>query len=369
MFPLKRVLAALSILAVSTVLFAQANTASQPQRSNWPAKDGTVTLANFKFGTGESLPELRLHYLTLGTPHRNAEGHVDNAILLLHGTGGSAHSLLNPIFSDVLFVPGGILDIQKYFIILPDEIGHGESSKPSDGLRMHFPAYDYDDMVRADRMMLDRMHVDHLRLILGTSMGCMQGFVWGETYPDFMDALAPFACLPVEIGGRNRMMRYMAIQDLKLDPAWQGGEYKTEPQDGLRGANEILLVMGSAPLVMQKAAPSREQAEEYVNRYLERTMAHTDANDMIYYLNASRNYNPEAKLETIKAPVLWINSADDFINPPELGIAEKMVKRIQHGRFVLIPISDQTRGHGTHTAAAVWKNYLADFMTQTEAKP
>jgi homoserine O-acetyltransferase len=368
-FPSKRVLAALAVLALSTVLFAQANTASQPPRSNWPAKDGTVTLSNFTFGTGESLPELRLHYLTLGTPHRNAAGHVDNAILLLHGTGGDAHSLLNPIFSDVLFVPGGILDIQKYFIILPDEIGHGESSKPSDGLRMHFPAYDYDDMVRADRMMLDQMHVDHLRLILGTSMGCMQGFVWGETYPDFLDALAPFACLPVEIGGRNRMMRYMAIQDLKLDPAWQGGEYKAEPQDGLRGANEILLVMGSAPLVMQKAAPTRQQAEEYVNRYLERTMAHTDANDMIYYLNASRNYNPEAKLESIKAPVLWINSADDFINPPELGIAEKMVKRIQHGRFILIPISDQTRGHGTHTAAAVWKNYLADFMKQTEARP
>jgi homoserine O-acetyltransferase/O-succinyltransferase len=369
LFPSKRVLVAVSALAVSTALFAQAKNSAQPQSSNWPAKDGTVTLSNFKFGTGESLPQLRLHYLTLGTPHRNAAGHVDNAILLLHGTGGNAHSLLNPIFSDVLFVPGGILDIQKYFIILPDEIGHGESSKPSDGLRMRFPAYDYDDMVRADRMMLDQMHVDHLRLILGTSMGCMQGFVWGETYPDFMDALAPFACLPVEIGGRNRMMRYMAIQDLKLDPAWQGGEYKAEPQDGLRGANEILLVMGSAPLVMQKAAPTRQEAEEYVNRYLERTMAHTDANDMIYYLNASRNYNPESKLESIKAPVLWINSADDFINPPELGIAEKMVKRIQRGRFILIPISDQTRGHGTHTAAAVWKNYLADFMQQTEAKP
>lgn len=235
-------------------------------------------------------------------------------------------------------------------------------------MHMHFPAYDYDDMVRADRMMLDQMHVDHLRLILGTSMGCMQSFVWGETYPDFMDALAPFACLPVQIAGRNRMMRYMAIQDLKLDPAWQNGEYKAEPQDGLRAANEMLLVMGSAPLVAQKQAPTREKAEEYVDRYLERTMAHTDANDMIYYLNASRNYDPSAKLETIKAPVLWINSADDFINPPELGIAEKMVKRIPHARFILIPISDQTRGHGTHTAAALWEDHLAEFMRETEAK-
>ena len=349
----------------------QPPTAASPQaRQNtaWPTKDGAVVLSNFKFGTGETLPELKLHYLTLGEPHRNAAGHVDNAVLLLHGTGGDAKSLLNPVFSDVLFVPGGLLDIQKYFIILPDEIGHGQSSKPSDGMHAHFPAYDYDDMVRADRMMLDEMKVDHLRLILGTSMGCMQGFVWGETYPDFMDALAPFACLPVEIAGRNRMMRYMAIQDIKLDPAWQGGEYKTEPQDGLRGANEMLLVMGSAPLVMQKTAPTREKAEEYADKYLARTMANTDANNMIFYLNASRNYNPEAKLGAIKAPVLWINSADDYINPPELGIAEQEVKKIPHGRFILLPISDKTRGHGTHTAAAVWKDYLAEFMQETEPK-
>ncbi|WP_109486961.1 alpha/beta fold hydrolase [Occallatibacter savannae] len=346
---------------------SQATTAPSAA-SHWATKDEVVTLRDFRFGSGETLPELRLHYLTLGSPHRDAAGHVDNAILLLHGTGGSAHSLLNPVFSDVLFVPGGVLDIQKYFLILPDEIGHGKSSKPSDGMHMHFPAYDYDDMVGADRMMLDQMHVDHLRLIFGTSMGCMQGFVWAETYPDFMDALAPLACLPVEIAGRNRMMRYMAIQDLKLDPAWQNGEYKSEPQDGLRAANEMLLVMGSAPLVMQKEAPTRADAERFVDRYLTRTMASTDANDMIYYLNASRNYNPEPKLESIKAPVLWINSADDYINPPELGIAEKMVKRISHGRFILLPISDKTHGHGTHTEAAVWKDYLAEFMEATSPK-
>lgn len=298
-----------------------------------------------------------------------ADGHVDNAVLLLHGTGGSAHSLLNPLFSNVLFVPGGVLDIQKYFIILPDDIGHGQSSKPSDGMHAHFPSYDYDDMVRSQRMMLEEMKVDHLRLILGTSMGCMQSFVWGETYPEFMDALAPFACLPVEIAGRNRMMRYMIIQDIKLDPAWMGGEYKTEPLDGLRAANELLLVMGSSPLQMQKQAPTRALAEEYVDRFLARTMANTDANDMIFYVNASRNYNPEPKLENIKAPVLWINSADDYINPPELGIAEKLVKRMPHARFILLPISDATRGHGTHTVAAVWKDYLATFMKETEPKP
>jgi len=342
--------------------FGQSNTAAH----KWPAQDGWVTLSNFKFGTGEALPELKLHYLTLGTPHRNAAGHVDNAVLLLHGTGGDAHSLLNPVFSDVLFVPGGVLDIQKYFIILPDDIGHGQSSKPSDGLRMHFPAYDYDDMVRSQRMMLDQMKVDHLRLILGTSMGCMQGFVWGETYPDFMDALAPFACLPVQLAGRNRMMRYMGIQGIKLDPAWMNGEYKTEPADGLRLANTLILVMGSSPLQMQEHYPTRAAAEQFVDKFWARPSP--DANDMIYYLDASRNYDPSPKLEQIKAPVLWINSADDYINPPELGIAEKMVKRIPNAKFILIPTSDATRGHGTHTMAAVWKDDLAQFMQATEPK-
>ena len=356
-----------ALLLISLYAFGQSGTAAPS--TAWPAKDGSVNLPDFRFGTGETLPQLKLHYITLGTPHRNAAGHVDNAILLLHGTGGNAHSLLNPLFSNVLFVPGGVLDIQKYFLILPDDIGHGESSKPSDGLHAHFPAYDYDDMVRAQRMMLDQMKIDHLRLILGTSMGCMQSFVWGETYPGFMDALAPFACLPVPIAGRNRMMRYMAIQAIKHDPAWMGGEYKTEPEQGLRTANEMLLIMGSSPLQMQKQAPTREQAEQYVDRYLERTMASTDANNMLFYLNASRNYDPSPRLETITAPVLWINSADDFINPPELGIAETMVKRIPHGRFILLPISDATRGHGTHTVAAIWKDDLAEFMRQTAPAP
>ena len=345
--------------------------ASRPPAAavSWPTVDGNVTLPNFHFGTGETLPELKLHYLTLGTPHRNAAGRVDNAVLLLHGTGGNAHSLMNPLFSNVLFGPGAILDIQKYFIILPDDIGHGESSKPSDGLHAHFPAYDYDDMVRSQRMMLDSMKIDHLRLILGTSMGCMQAFVWGETYPDFADALAPFACLPVQLAGRNRMMRYMAIQAIKQDPAWMNGEYKTEPIQGLRTANELLLVMGSSPLQMQKQAPTRDAAEQFVDNYLKRTLASTDANDMIFYVNASRNYDPSPHLDRITAPVLWINSADDYINPPELGIAEKMVTQIPHARFILLPISDQTRGHGTHTVAAVWKDYLAEFMKATEPKP
>jgi homoserine O-acetyltransferase/O-succinyltransferase len=337
-----------------------------PQASHWDTQDGWVTLPNFKFGSGETLPALRLHYITLGTPHRNAAGHVDNAVLLLHGTGGDAHSLMNPVFSNVLFVPGAPLDIQKYFLILPDDIGHGQSSRPSDGLHAHFPAYDYDDMVRGQRMMLDSMQIDHLRLILGTSMGCMQSFVWGETYPGFMDALMPLACLPVQIAGRNRMMRYMAIENIEQDPAWMGGEYKTEPTEGLRAANEIILIMGSSPLQMQKQAPTRPLAEQYVDRALDRNLAATDANNMIFYLNASRNYDPSPHLDRITVPVMWINSADDFINPPELGIAEKMVTRMPHARFVLIPTSDATRGHGTHTVASIWENYLVELMKESE---
>jgi homoserine O-acetyltransferase/O-succinyltransferase len=356
------VLAALLATAASSAQTSQAPT-------RWPVQDGNYVISNFHFGSGESIPQLKLHYLTLGKPHRDAAGHTDNAILLLHGTGGDAHSLLNPLFSDVLFGPGQPLDITKFYIILPDDIGHGDSSKPSDGLRMRFPHYDYDDMVASQHTMLvDGLHVDHLQLILGTSMGCMQSFVWGETYPQFSDALAPFACLPVELAGRNRMWRYMAMQMIRNDPAWKNGDYTTEPVEGLRGANALILIAGSAPLQLQKDFPTRAAAERAADRGLDSLMARTDANNFLYYVEASRNYNPEPKLGTITAPVLWINSADDFVNPPELGIAQKMVTRMPHAKFILIPISDATRGHGTHTMAAVWKDYLVEFLQETEKK-
>jgi homoserine O-acetyltransferase/O-succinyltransferase len=333
----------------------------------WPTKDGVYTINNFRFETGEVLPQLRLHYLTLGTPHADANGHTNNAVLLLHGTGGDARSLLYPAFADVLFGPGQPLDIRKYFIILPDDIGHGSSSKPSDGLHARFPHYDYDDMVRSQyEMLLGGLNVDHLRLILGTSMGCMESFVWGETYSDFADALAPFACLPVALAGRNRMMRYMAVRAIEQDPQWLGGEYKSQPLQGLTTANEMLMIMGSSPLQMQKRYPTRATAEDYVERYLKTYVPETDANDLIYYVQASRNYDPSANLERITVPMLYINSADDFINPPELGIAEKYAAQIPHCRFVLIPISDATRGHGTHTIAAVWKDYLIQLLAESE---
>ena len=335
--------------------------------SHWPTQDGAYDIPNFRFGTGETLPVLHLHYLTLGKPHRDAKGHTDNVILLLHGTGGNASSLLNPAFSDELFGPGQPFDITKFYLILPDDIGHGQSSKPADGLHAHFPAYDYDDMVRSQKIMLEQsLHVDHLRLILGTSMGCMQSFVWGETYPNDMDALAPFACLPVPLAGRNREWRYMAISAIKNDPAWLGGEYKSEPVQGLTFANDLLLIAGGAPLQLQKNYSTREAVEKYVDTSIAKSVAVSDANNLIFYVNASRNYNPAPKLGSITAPVLWINSADDFINPPELGIAQNLVKQIPHAKFILLPITDATRGHGTHTVAAIWKSSLIDFLAQTK---
>ena len=361
------------ILGLGLALGAAVTNAEAPaapaNRFAQAAQDGNFDIANFRFHDGQTLATLHLHYLTLGTAHRNATGHVTNAVLLLHGTGGNAHSLLAPQFSNVLFGPGQPLDIQRYFLIFPDDIGHGQSSKPSDGLRTRFPEYDYDDMVAAQHaMLLDGLHIDQLQLILGTSMGCMQTFVWGETYPSFASALVPLACLPVEIAGRNRMMRYMAIDAIKRDPAWHDGNYQTQPAHGLRTASELLMIMSSSPLQMQKDFPTRLAAEQHVEAYLERNVAQLDADDLIYYFNASRNYNPSSRLASITVPLLWINSADDYINPPELGIAQRMVKLMPNAKFVLLPISDATRGHGTHTQAAVWESYLDEFLKRSLRK-
>ena len=329
--------------------------------------EGDFVVHDFHFRSGETLPELRLHYTSLGTPRRDAAGHVVNAVMVLHGTGGQGHNFIRPEFSGVLFGPGALLDVSRYYIILPDGIGHGKSSKPSDGLHARFPHYDYDDMVEAQHQLLTKgLGVDHLRLIMGTSMGCMHSFVWGETHPGFMDALMPLACAPTQIAGRNRMWRKMVIDGITSDPAWMGGDYKTEPQMALRIAADFLVVAGSAPLYMQKNEPTRDAADVYLKRVIDSDMADLDANDMLYAVSASRNYDPSANLERITAPVMWLNSADDFINPPELGIAEKMAPRLPHGRFIMIPISDQTRGHGTHTMAAVWQDHLAELLKESE---
>jgi homoserine O-acetyltransferase len=352
----------LFVIAVLGVMFSGLNCFAQVPTPPKTA-EGDFVVKNFKFRSGETLPELRLHYTTLGKPSRNAEGRVTNAVLILHGTGGSGQQFLQPQFAGELFGPGQLLDATRYFIVLPDGIGHGKSSKPSDGLHAHFPSYDYDDMVAAHHQLLSEgLGVNHLRLILGTSMGCMHSFVWGETYPDFMDALMPLACQPVQIAGRNRIWRKMVMDAIRNDPEWKGGEYSTEPQQALRPVLDFLLIAGSAPLYMQKTLPTRDAADKYLDDYFKARLAGLDANDFLYQVNASRNYDPSPQLEKIKADVMYINSADDFINPPELGIADREIKRVKNGRFVLIPISDETRGHGTHTKAVVWKQYLAELL-------
>jgi len=332
-----------------------------------PPQEGDYIAHNFHFHSGESMPELRLHYLTFGKPVRNANGRVTNAVLLLHGTGGSGRQFLQPQFADVLFGPGQLLDINRYFMVLDDGIGHGKSSKPSDGLHARFPRYDYDDMVAAQHEMLEKgLGIDHLRLILGTSMGCMHSWVWGETYPDYMDALMPLACLPVQIAGRNRMWRKMVMDGIRNDPNWKDGDYTSEPRAGLEIATDFLLIAGSTPLPMQISYPTRDAADKDLEDYRKRVTHTLDANDLLYAVNASRDYDPSAQLERITAPVMYINSADDFINPPELGIAQREIKRVKRGRFLLIPSSAATHGHGTHTWAVFWQQYLKHLLQESE---
>jgi homoserine O-acetyltransferase len=312
------------------------------------------------------LHDLRLHYTTYGKPARDVDGKVTNAVLILHGTGGSGQQFTQDKFAGVLFGPGQLLDASRYYIILPDGIGHGKSSKPSDGLHMRFPHYDYGDMVTAEHLLLtDGLEVNHLRLIMGTSMGCMHSWMWMETYPDFMDAAMPLACLTVEIGGRNRMWRKMLMDSIVTDPEWKNGEYKQEPH-GLQSALYLLAVMGSAPLHMQKDYPTRELADKDLADWLKDRIPKYDANDLLYQVDSSRDYNPSARLGEIKVPVMYVNSADDQINPPELGIAEQEIKRVKNGKFILLPITDQTRGHGTHTLPAIWKGYLAELLQESQ---
>lgn len=324
---------------------------------------GDYVVKNFRFVSGDVLPELRLHYTTLGAPRKDAKGMVRNAVLVLHGTGGAGTSFLNRNYAGELFAPGKLLDSSKYYIILPDGIGHGASSKPSDGLRAKFPKYTYDDMVESQYQLLTQhLSVNHVRLIMGTSMGCMQGWVWGYQHADFMDGLAPFACVPSQIAGRNRMMRTMAMDAIRSDPTWNGGNYTAQPS-GLRTASMMLYIMGSAPLLQQRVAATRDAADSVIRAYLDDRMRTSDANDFLYQFDASREYDPSPFLAKISAPALYINSADDLINPPELGMAEKFAAKIAHAKFIMIPISEQTRGHGTHSLPLVWGGYLRDFLS------
>jgi homoserine O-acetyltransferase len=331
-----------------------------------PPTEGDYTIRDFKFASGETLPELRLHYRTLGKPEKDAQGKTTNAVLVIHGTTGSGAQFIRPEFAGELFGKDQPLDATKFFIVLPDGIGHGKSSKPSDGMHAKFPRYGYIDMVDAYyRLLTQGLGVDHARLVMGTSMGGMHTWLWGELHPDFMDALMPLASLPTQISGRNRAWRRMVIDAIRNDPAWGGGEYKAQPPS-LRTAAEMLWFMSSNPVLRQKDAPTLAKTDEALDKFVEQIVKTDDANDVLYALEASHDYDPGPNLEKIQAPLLAINSADDLINPPELGILEREIKRVPHGRAIVIPLSDKTRGHGSHTLAALWKNQLVDLLKETK---
>ena len=331
-----------------------------------PPAEGDFLIRDFRFASGESLPELRVHYRTLGTPRADARGVVRNAVLILHGTGGSGASLMRAEFAGELFAPGQPLDAARYFIVLPDGIGHGKSSKPSDGLHAHFPRYGYQDMVEAEfRLLTQGLHVNHARLVMGTSMGGMHTWLWGERHPQFMDTLMPLASLPRQVSGRNRVWRRLIIDAIRNDPAWQGGEYRTQPP-ALRTAIEMIWLVGSNPVLRQQEAPSRAQADQVIDSYVNEHLKTEDANDILYAVDASHDYDPGPALEKIEAPLLAINSADDLVNPPELQILEREIKRVRHGRAILMPFSERTHGHGSHTYAVLWKRNLEELLKSPE---
>jgi len=346
----------LSILAASSAFAA-----------DYPAPtEGNYIVRDFKFASGETLPELRLHYRTLGKPQKDAQGKTTNAVLIMHGTTGSGAQFIRPEFAGELFGKDQPLDATKFFIVLPDGIGHGKSSKPSDGMHAKFPRYGYIDMVEAQyRLLAEGLGVNHARVVMGTSMGGMHTWLWGELHPDFMDALMPLASLPTQISGRNRAWRRLIIDAIRNDPDWHAGDYTAQPLS-LRTAAQMLWFMSSNPVLRQKEAPTLTGTDAALNKFVDSYIKTDDANDVLYAVEASHDYDPGPNLEKIRAPLLAINSADDLINPPELGILEREIKRVPKGHAVIIPSGDKTRGHGSHTVAALWKDELMSLLKETE---
>ena len=353
----------------SIAFFSLIATARIFSAADYPAPaEGEYAIHDFKFASGETLPEIKIHYRTLGTIDKDASGKTTNAVLIMHGTTGSGAQFIRPEFGGELFGKEQPLDATKYFIVLPDGIGHGKSSKPSDGLHAKFPHYGYIDMVEAQfRLLHGGLGIDHARLVMGTSMGGMQSWLWGELHPDFMDALMPLASLPTQISGRNRGWRRMIIDAIRNDRDWNDGEYETQPPS-LRTAAEMLWLMSSNPVLRQKEAPTLAKTDEVLDKFVADHFKTDDANDVLYALEASHDYDPGPNLEKIRAPLLAINSADDLINPPELGILEREIKRVPHGKAIIIPLSDKTRGHGSHTIAALWKDQLSSLLQESEPK-
>jgi homoserine O-acetyltransferase len=352
-----------SLVAAALLAFAVPVSVSAAPAVN----EGDFVIRDFHFASSEALPELRLHYRTLGKLRHDARGVASNAVLIMHGTGGTGAQFLRPEFADELFRKDGLLDAEHYFIVLPDAIGHGGSSKPSDGLRARFPRYGYNDMITAQHQLLTQhLGVNHLRVVMGTSMGGMHTWLWGQRYPDFMDALLPLASLPSQISGRNRVWRRVAIDAIRNDPQWQSGEYRDQPQ-GLRTAQQMLFLMGSNPVLRQQQMPTLALSDSVLDAAVAESVKNSDANDLLYQLEASRDYDPAPGLEKIRAPLIAINFADDLINPPELGILDREIRRVPRGRALVMPVTPLSRGHGTHTVAAVWQSYLKELLASTAA--
>jgi homoserine O-acetyltransferase len=347
--------------AVLLAVFSPARVLAQA----YPAPvEGDFVAKDFRFQSGETLPDVKIHYRTVGAARKDADGVVRNGVLILHGTGGSGRGFLTDGYAGRLFGKGQILDAERYFIILPDNVGHGGSSKPSDGLRMMFPKYGYTDMVNLQHLLVTQgLGLTRLRLVMGTSMGGMHSWMWGHMFPEFADGLVPLASNPVEIAGRNRVWRKALMDAIVNDSEWNNGNY-TSPPRGMASAIGFLLMATSVPLQWQRQFPTGAAADTYLAAQVASRMKSTDANDMIYYFRASEDYNPEPHLERITRPLLAINSADDFVNPPELPMMQALIKRVKRGRFVLIPVSDQTRGHGTHSLPQIWGGELEKFLAE-----
>ena len=353
--------ARMSIQAASILLLGMIGLTAWAQNAPAP-KEGSWTVKDFRFHTGESLSELRLHYTTLGDP-------ANEAVLVLHGTTGSGTGLLNPGFGGELFGPGQPLDAAKYFIILPDVIGHGKSSKPSDGLRAKFPRYNYNDMVDGTyRLLTEHLNVKHLRLVIGNSMGGMETWIWGARYPAFMDTLVPMASLPSEMSSRNWILRRLIIDSIRNDPDWNGGDYTRQPRSAQYASVMYNFASNGGNQALYKAAPTREKADQLLDARLKAPFT-MDANDALYQWDSSRDYNPSAGMEKIQAHLLAINAADDERNPPELGLLQSEVKRIKYGRFVILPASENSAGHGTTGQAKNWKQHLVELLQSAPRMP
>lgn len=352
-----RLLAFAAALLVTTTAYAQGAAYPAPIEGDFIARD-------FVFTSGERLAEVKIHYRTVGTPRKDADGVVRNGVLILHGTGGTGAGFLGAAYAGRLFGKGQPLDAEKYFIILPDNVGHGQSSKPSDGMRMRFPKYRYTDMVKLQYELVTKgLGLTNLKLVMGTSMGAMHAWNWGYMYPGFAAGLVPLASNPVEIGGRNRVWRKFLTDAIEQDPTWMNGDYKEQPR-GLSSAIGFLLMATSVPLQWQKQFPTVAAADKYVADQVASRSKTTDANDMLYYYHAIEDYNPAPHLAKITSHLLAINSADDFVNPPELPMMRELITQVKHGRFILLPITDQTRGHGTHSLPAIWGGELVKFLEQ-----